>query len=79
MIFVDNTDFCLILCWPFFETLCFKSSLWEEKTTKMKVARKEGVHVCWHGMDDAHSSSNLNLATHSDVIIKNEHLKQSSG
>ena len=40
----------------------------------MKVARKEGVHVCWHDMDDAQSGSNLNLATHSDIIIKNEHL-----
>ena len=41
----------------------------------MKTARKEGVHVYWHSMDDGQYGSNLNLATHSDVIITNKLLK----
>ena len=41
----------------------------------MKIARKEGVHVYWHSMDDSQHGSNLDLATHSDVIIKNKQLK----
>ena len=38
----------------------------------MKTARKEGVHVYWHSMDDGKYGSNLDLATHSDVIITNK-------
>lgn len=41
----------------------------------MKTARKEGVHVYWHSMDDGKCGSNLDLATHSDVIITNKLLK----
>ncbi len=36
----------------------------------MKTARKEGVHVYWHNMDDG--QSNLDLSTHSDVVITNK-------
>ena len=41
----------------------------------MKTARKEGVHVYWHGMDDGKQGSNLDLATHSDVVITRKLLK----
>lgn len=41
----------------------------------MKTARKEGVHVYWHGMDDGKKGSNLDLATHSDVVITSKLLK----
>ena len=41
----------------------------------MKTARKEGVHVYWHSMDDGKYGSNLDLATHSDVVISNKLLK----
>ena len=40
----------------------------------MKTARKEGVHVYWHSMDNA---SHLDLATHSDVIISKKSLEAS--
>ena len=41
----------------------------------MKTARKDGVHVYWHSMDDGRYGSNLDLATHSDVVITNKLLK----
>ena len=41
----------------------------------MKMARKEGVHVYWHSMDDSKHGSNLNIATHSDVVITNKWLE----
>ena len=41
----------------------------------MKTARKEGVHVYWHSMNDGKQGSNLDLATHSDVVITNKLLR----
>ncbi len=41
----------------------------------MKIARKEGVHIYWHSMDDSRYGSNLDLATHADVVITNKLLK----
>ena len=45
----------------------------------MKTARKEGVHVYWHSMDDGKYGSNLNIAMHSDVVITNKLLKLVNG
>ncbi len=41
----------------------------------MKTARKEGVHVYWHSIDDGRHGSNLELATHSDIVLTKKRLK----
>ena len=42
----------------------------------MRTARKEGVHVYWHSMDDGKYGSNINIATHSDIVITNRMVQQ---